>query len=206
MFPTGSPVNVSFNDRFIEIYRGIRNPAIDYMMGGVAIGDPSSGLQFQKWRARIEGNHVLLGSEKTGPLYRDEYSVLEMRAINEVTLAFDNNMNPAICVKKIDEPVIFLQYYDTLTNQYQIMQINEVIEPFLRLDDNRAGAYGRNDIILMYNRNNYIMYRLQRDRYTIEYPFFELHPWQKIYQAGMTVKLRFQFETVWDPDKMRDCY
>jgi hypothetical protein len=206
MFPPGSPVHTSFNDKFVEVYRGIRDPTVDYTVAGRAINDPSAGLMFQKWRSRIDGNHVLLGSEKTGPGYKDEHSIFEMGGINEVTLAFDNNMNYSICVKRIDEPIIFLRWYDTVSNSYVTTQFDGVIEPFLRLDDNRASAYSRNDIILIYNRNNMLMYRLQRDRYTIEYPFIQIHPWQKLYQCGMTTKLRFQFETVWDPDKMRDCY
>jgi len=205
MFPQPQPFWFSRPEKFRAQYAGIRNPLVDYCEAGIAINDPSYGLEYQMWRARIEGRNVLLGSERTGNGYHDEFPVFVANRMESVTLAFDNNMQPVICVKLLDEPTALLYWYDTPANAFTTTRYDNILEPFVRIDDNRAGSLSFNDAIFSYNRANQIMYRLQRDRYTVEYKFIDLHPWQKIYQCGMNIKFRFQYDIVWDTDKINRC-
>src|SRR5690606_40837110 len=65
---------------------------VDYEVGGVALHNPSKGLLYQTWRARVLGQDILLGAPNT-----PEFVVYAGSAtITEVSLAFDQNMRPTI--------------------------------------------------------------------------------------------------------------
>src|SRR5690554_2714595 len=65
---------------------------LDYEHGGVAIQDPSRGLMYQTWRARVIGQDILLGAPNTPEFVAYAGSA----SITEVSLAFDQNMRPTI--------------------------------------------------------------------------------------------------------------
>src|SRR5690606_40239316 len=57
---------------------------VDYEVGGVALHNPSKGLLYQTWRARVLGQDILLGAPNT-----PEFVVYAGSAtITEVSLAF----------------------------------------------------------------------------------------------------------------------
>ena len=71
------------------------NPHMDFEYGGVALFDPSQGLLNRIWYARIfidgvkELNQILIGAEGV-----PEVEFFSGENFTEVSLAFDQNMNP----------------------------------------------------------------------------------------------------------------
>lgn len=163
--------------------------------GGIAISDASQGRQVQDWRAyitttagvstvnvapRISGTPVTTVFVGTG-------------LITEVSLAFDSNMNTAICY--IEAGVLKLRWYNTLTSSYQTDTYAGATSGRVSTDDKRATQEGPSDVIFGYTRANVLYWRQQRDRYTVEYT---VGPSSSLIlkRIGMNQKNRLQFELV----------
>lgn len=199
MFPSNN-VNFREFEDFLPHFRGKKYPNIDYSIGGIAINDPSMGLEYQRWRARIDGTDILLGSEITGKNYVDEFVLFQGLNFTNITLAFDNNMMPSVCVEILDKKQILLHWFDSTVNDYTDTILDGITFPFLRTDDTRYFATGYNDIILSYVKNRNICYRLQRDRFLDEYIFTQLEsdvP-SRLYQCGMNINFAFQYQICYD--------
>lgn len=166
---------------------------IDYMDGGVAIQDPSLGLDYQVWTAEIvsdviEGNIML-----SAPTY-PATSVYTGDDITEVSLAFDQNMN--VCVAFVEAGVAKLLWYDTTVSEMVVTEIGSgVTHPRVALDDSREFNRVNSDIILAYIKDGALYYRQQRDRYQIERQLSS-GPWIALKRIGMGSTLRFQFQVV----------
>lgn len=82
------------------------NPLVDYEVGGIAVGDTSTGLAGYDWTAYFDPDtsNVYLYREDSGI---DSKVVLVNRpGITRVALAFDQNMRPVLAWK--DETGVFL--------------------------------------------------------------------------------------------------
>ena len=66
---------------------------IDYELGGVGIQDVSQGLQVRTWVAELVDDDVIIYPEDN-PL--DVLNFYTESDITEISLAFDQNMNPAV--------------------------------------------------------------------------------------------------------------
>ena len=166
---------------------------IDYMDGGVAIQDPSLGLDYQVWTAEIvkdilEDNIML--SAPTFPAT----SIYTGDDITEVSLAFDQNMQPAVAF--VEAGVAKLLWYDTTVSDLVVTVIpGNVKNPRVALDDTRQFNLANSDIILAYIKDGALYYRQQRDRYQIERQL-NSGPWIALKRIGMGSGYRFQFQVV----------
>lgn len=166
---------------------------IDYADGGVAIQDPSLGLDYQTWTAEIVSDIVEDNIMLSAPTF-PATSVYTGDDITEVSLAFDQNMN--VCVAFVEAGVAKVLWYDTTVSQLVVTAIpGNVSNPKVALDDNREFNRVGSDIILAYIKDGALYYRQQRDRYQIER---QLHsgPWIALKRIGMGSSLRFQFQVV----------
>lgn len=136
---------------------------VDYEHGGVAIQDPSRGLAFQTWRARVIGEGIYLSAPNTSEFLAYQASA----EITEVSLAFDQNMRPTIAF--VEGGRAKLLWYDSAIPGETVTDLAaDVITPRVALDDKRQSQLGISDIILAYLRDGALYYRQQRDRFLVE--------------------------------------
>lgn len=137
-----------------------------YEDGGIAIQDPSKGLLYQRWRARLINDDIWIDAPNT-----PEFIGLTVPGMTEMSFTFDQNMRLAIAY--VQDGVSKLWWFDSASGDMTTTTIGSgIITPRLTLDDRRVAATGgnrTNDIILGYVRNQKLCYRQQRDRFTIEY-------------------------------------
>ena len=167
---------------------------IDYEQGGIALNDPSQGLQVQSWRARLVGNEIKVGPDP----YTSETTVITGSGITQISLAFDQNMNPAIAY--VQAGVTKLYWYSTALEEMTTTTFAaDVRSPFVCMDDKRDAAttMNINDVLLFYVRTNRLCYRQQRDSYNTERTLAWFDGTAvTINKVGMNVGLRMQVELV----------
>ena len=167
---------------------------IDYERGGIALNDGTQGLDVQDWRARLVGNEIRVAPEP----YDTETTLLTLAGITELSLAFDQNMNPAIAYLQLGQAKLY--WYSTSLGAMTTTILDaDVRSPFVCMDDKRAAAtsMGINDVLLFYLRSNRLCYRQQRESYGTErtLAWFEGSS-VTIKKAGMNNGLRMQIELV----------
>jgi hypothetical protein len=166
----------------------------DFERGGVALNDPSHGYDVRDWMARTDGAEVWVAP------WPEEAPRTVLHAgsdITEVTLAFDQNMQPILAW--VEGGLTRMRWYDSAANAgtggFVVTSFVDCRCPFLTMDDKRAIAAGTNDIILAYIRDEQVRYRQQRERFTVEYTLGPT-PSQgsRILKAGMGLNGRLQFK------------
>lgn len=168
------------------------NLLYDYEWGGVALNDVSQGLYYRRWRLfyKTDTNEILL-KRSDQP---EEIFILYETDVVRVGLAFDYNMNPQVLY--VRNNTTYFRWFDTSQDQYVVTTIPDALNACVSLDDSRSVAAGKNDIILAYQKQGTtgLYYRMQRDRYQVEYQLADDVPENKaLHQIGMTNKMRFQF-------------
>lgn len=170
----------------------------DYQLGGIGIADASQGLQVQAWFLELSGtptlNNVVISAPNTQPLI-----LFSAPDITEISLAFDQNMRPAVAYVSQGNPKFW--WYDTTIPGYTIISLSSgTISPRCTFDDKRARDVnlGLSDIILTYIYNHNLCYRQERDRFTIEYVLYPnidvLIANPVINKIGMNAIERLQFQ------------
>jgi hypothetical protein len=188
--------------RFLDYYPKKRDPKTDICKAGLAINDPSLGLNYQLWKAKIYDNgDIFIANESDN--YIAETFIVNIPGGTNVSLAFDNNMTPVVSAIADDD--LKLYWYDATVSSYVTLSIADVLEALVRIDDVRDSASPYRRVVLTYIKNGALYCRVSSNRYTVEYLLKSVHEWQKLYQCGMTDQLRFQFTLVWDSQLMREC-
>jgi hypothetical protein len=140
---------------------------VDWEMGGVGLSDPSQGLEVKLWTARISKHDDGSGDCDiivSAPGVADTI-LISGNAITEVSLAFDQNMKPAIAY--VEAGVSKLWWYDATIQATSILTIDGTT-PRITLDDHRIDQVSVSDIILAYISAGNLCYRQQRDRFQTE--------------------------------------
>lgn len=186
MFPTLPEVSSRLAYApFLEVDAVIPKLTKDYELGGVALHDPSQGLRYQKWTCEVVGDDIKLYGEIAPVIIAFTRS-----GVTEVSLAFDQNMNPFIAFVQNGDAKFW--WYDTAV-QAQIFTDLNGERPRTALDDKRKLQSGSSDIILCYTRTGTLYMRQQRDRFTIEYQL-ATDVVGTIRRIGMNRINRFQIE------------
>ncbi|WP_444897898.1 hypothetical protein [Microbulbifer sp. SSSA005] len=168
MLPQNAVSSLPITTPFIGGAAGPARDITDYEMGGVAIQNPSEGLEYQIWRARIlnDGTEIVLDAREV-----DAYTIITGTNITEVSLAFDQNMRPVIAY--VESGTAKLCWYDSSQGVQVTTSWPGVITPQVSLDDKRPIQPSASDVIFAYlrsvNGEQRLYYRQQRDRYTVEY-------------------------------------
>lgn len=166
---------------------------IDYHEGGVGIQDVSQGLRYQRWRLRLldaglDESRAMLSAPNT-----PEFELYAVPGMTEVSLAFDQNMRPALAF--VDPTGSYFRWFDTGVGAIVVAPVDGET-PRIVLDDTRlVGSFGyqNNDIILAYKRAGVLYFRQQRDRFLIEYDPTAALPEQRalIAESGGLIKIGF---------------
>ena len=174
-----------------------------YEDGGIGIQDPSQGLQVQTWTLTSDSQGVYLSAPNT-PKTR-LFTLGDIGAargkipgtpITEVSLAFDQNMRPFVAF--VADALAGFWWFNSQTNTMTFTDLatdvagNKALTPRCCLDDKRPRESGNSDIILAYVRANVLYFRMQRDRYGVEYQLMD-NAFFTLDQVGMNRKGRLQF-------------
>lgn len=164
---------------------------VDYEMGGVAISDPSQGLNVQSWKCTYEQSRFILTPE-TGPAS----VVLVVDSVTAMSFTFDQNMRPTIAYEQNGR--LWLWWWDTTVSARVFTDHGPGRCPRLTLDDKRDSQTSNSDIIFAYIKpTNELCFRKQRERFMTERVLKSgLHDHTKLKNVSMNNKLRLQFELV----------
>jgi hypothetical protein len=170
---------------------------LDYERGGIGLNDTLEGLDYQNWTLRYfpATEEFVIEAPNTPPTV-----IHTAPSVSEISLAFDQNMNPFIAYVEDGDGKFF--WFDTVEQQDVVSDLPAgSLTPRCCIDDKRDFASGAqiSDIILCYVHNGALKKRMERDRYTIEYvlqdpflhPDFELPAVLK--RVGMNKKNRLQW-------------
>lgn len=171
---------------------------LDYKLGGVALYDPSLGLNYQIWRGRVfeagsVNSHVVLDGR-----YSPEVFFFSYPNIIEFNFSFDINMRPvAVFIAKEQrtdgsEDVdynTYVYWFDASIEGYNTTFLGNTIKTPKLLADNN---YPNNDICLFYWYSDNLCVRYLEERYTIEYVLKRNVPYIDV--IGVTDKMRIQIE------------
>lgn len=164
-------------------------PLLDREDGGIALQDPSEGLLYQAWSARIVGGTQIVITPASG----GDTIWITGSEITECSLAFDQNMTPVIAY--VEAGIAKLNWFDVTVN----MQVTNVYDdtyknPRVSLDDKHKLASSTSDVIIAYLRDGNLYYRQQRDRYLTEYLLESVMENRILQKIGMNISNRFQFQ------------
>lgn len=165
----------------------------DYDYGGIAMQDPSAGLQYQVWKCKWESTDSTV---YIAPLASEDYEAVAVQSdVVEVAFTFDQNMRYQLALRLSDGTVKH-HWYDPTISDYTVTVYTGIDSVAIKLDDKRNNATqgGFSDIILTYIKNNNLYFRLQRDRYLIQYLLYSGIPADRcISQFGMNNIWRMQW-------------
>lgn len=169
---------------------------IDYEEGGVALNDPSQGMRVRAWRIVAKDREITI-DVPAAPEIPPELLYTAASRLTEVSLAFDQNMAPALAF--VEGGVARFWYFDTNTQSRQTLELTGCTAPRCFLDDKRATQTGNSDIILVYLKAGGLYYRQQRERYLTE-RLLKTTAAVGINRCGMTHGNRVQIELVFGTD------
>ena len=168
---------------------------VDYEDGGIGISDPSEGLLYQIWKATIvdaggSNKEVYFEAPNTAP-----HLVYSGGNITEISFTFDQNMRPVLAFVENDLP--YFRWYDSSAEAQVVTALDSgVINPRVFLDDKRVLQRGNSDIILGYIKADNLYFRMQRDRFGVEYLLKE--GVLSLSKIGMNRQLRLQFMVMYN--------
>lgn len=191
MLPQNTVSSVAVSSAFLSPDISAPNPLLDYERGGIALNDPSQGLNVQDWTCFIaaNGTDVQIRPGAAAPI-----TIFSQGGIEELSFAFDQNMRVFIAYRVGD--VSYLRWFDSVPQTYVTTSYAATRNPKLSLDDKRTTQIALNsDIIFAYMRGNTVYYRQQRERFQTERIVRSGVPdGLGLVRIGMGVNLRFQFE------------
>lgn len=161
----------------------------DYERGGNALRDTVAGIDRKNWIFFIEDRNIYAKVIDT----EEKFLILEDEDFEEVVGTFDRNMD-TVLVYMVDN-TYFFRWFDTLTNKYIVEELtSDITSPRLCHDDKRNEAVTYSDVIITYVKDKYLIYRLQRDRFTLPYIAADKHIKGRIItRFGMNKSLRLQW-------------
>lgn len=147
---------------FLPQVKSYYAPLVDYELGGLALNDPSGGLDLQLWTAYVDGDDIVVEDAD------DNTTVLfQMPNVQRLSLAFDSNMKPVIAYTVPSGG--YLYWFDTFVGETVHTPIPGATNLCITLDERRDELINNSDVILAYNKGTDLCYRQQRDRYATEY-------------------------------------
>lgn len=169
---------------------------LDYEMGGIALQDPTQGLQVQVWTFSLDAGTGVLTAN--APSLGSPVVIFTKPGTTYISCSFDQNMNPAVAF--MQDGSMKLYWFDTTAGSLITTNFGPGYEnPRLALDDKRPLENGTSDIIMAYRTGTQLRMRMQRDRFGVEYLLYSSVPeGYFLRKIGMNTvnRLQFQFDPV----------
>lgn len=164
----------------------------DYEQGGIAIGDPTQGLQVQTWECYMLGDEVRVRPDPNGT----PFICFNAPGTTKLSLAFDQNMRPVITF--VVGGLTKLWWYDPVIAEMTFTSYPGTKDPVVLLDDKRDGQRDFSDVLFFYMKTGdaspALYMRAQRDRYGVEYAIGDFPAGTTtLINAGMTKNGRLKF-------------
>ena len=171
------------------------NELEDYEMGGIALQDPSQGLQYQVWKGfwdPLTTTAYLEPADTSIPI-----PIFTESDVVEFCFTFDQNMRWAAAIRTSANLLKF-RWYDTAAAAYVTTDISNVRSVRLTLDDKRLlqTQFGNTDIIITTLTTGGVLgWSLQRERFINWYNYAgRTFPSRaRITHFGMSQTLRLQW-------------
>lgn len=161
---------------------------VDYELGGVALSDPSGGLDVQLWTARYVGGQIVVYDAANNAT-----PILTVAGVLKLSLAFDSNMKPTIAYETAAGG--FLYWFDTFVNANVTTAFPDVRNPAVTLDERRQVLLNNADVIFAYQKvGGGLYYRQQRDRFATERLLQADTGAAQLLAVGMNRAYRLQFK------------
>lgn len=191
MFPQNVLSTPNVPADFLPPRNVMKQMLIDYELGGIGIQDASQGLRVQTWKGEIIGNDVVLSAPAVAPTV-----IYSEPGITELSITFDQNMQPFIAYM-VDYEVCRFRWFDTTISQFVVTTLPAgSFSPRCVLDDKRPAATAWSDIILTYIRGGTLYFRMQRDRYLVEYALTTGLNAHVLGSFGMNLRYRLQWQVI----------
>ena len=166
MFPDGGLSSKGIYGELINGKGMGYDKRLSYEIGGIALNDSSKGLLYQIWRGQLVDTTIILDVPDDPSIV--PIDVMTVSGITEFSFTFDQNMQPVIVYMADNFSSIY--FYDGTVQSFVTIPIGDgIIAPRVFLDDKRPTAIVDSDVLLVYLRYENLYYRMQRDRYGIEY-------------------------------------
>lgn len=194
MIPDDRLSSIVLSDDIIGGRSGAVTGTVDYEDGGIGLSDTSEGKLYQIWTGSLIGDDIILDSPATSP-----ETVYTASDLSEFSFTFDQNMKPVLSFVQDGESKY--RWYDSTISDYRITSLGDTVSsPKVFLDDKRVLQDASNDVILAYLKERIVdevtyydlYFRLQRDRFEIEYLLKE-DTGGELVKFGMNKKWRLQF-------------
>ena len=115
--------------------------------------------------------------------------------ISEISFTFDKQMLPV--ASYMQNKLCYIYFFDSSLNSYNTLNIPNAISPKVALSSIHFSHVQDSEVILGYvTENKKLCIRLQKDRYSIEYPIKIFDKKIKLYNIGYSNKNRFQYEVL----------
>lgn len=161
------------------------NPLSQIISGGIEVGDPSEGRNYQYWEVFYNSGEI-----KVKPVGGSVEFTHSAPNATIVSGAFDQNMSAVVAW--LDTSGTASIYYFGQSG-YTTLTVSNVTSLRLCVDDIREYYSANSDIFFAYTKSNNLYYRIQRENYAIEYLVGAAAD-VSIRRMGLTNKNRFQFE------------
>lgn len=162
---------------------------LDYERGGRAVGDASTGMDVQNWRAYyVRADFSVHLADESG----FDQVMFTSIGLTQLALSFDFNMRPVIAYT--ESGVTWLRQFNTAGEQTSKLLIPAASQPRLCLDDKRVEFAAEADILLFYLRAGNICMRVQREGFLTEHIMAADVVGTRLGRVGMTTGWRVQLE------------
>lgn len=163
MIPEGRLSSTPVTGAGINPYTGRLD--VSQHWGPVALQDPSQGLAVRLWTARAVESTVLISADGVAEAVLYTHGT----KVKAVSLAFNQGGDPHITFID-DTGAAWLRWYDASMPGMAVSALPaDHLYPLLTFDDSRQFNVAQSDVVLSYVRANVLRYRLQRDRFDVEY-------------------------------------
>lgn len=164
MIPGNKLSQVGLKYRWSGIEQPDPTALLDYELGGAALNDVSKGLLYQLWTFSATNKSVYVTPTEGGPIHVFDAA----NNIEELAGTFDQNMNTFVAFKQNTQ--WSYRWFNTETAAYAISDLPVGVDSCkCTLDDKRYTETSDSDILIFYTLNDNLYFRMQRDRYAIDY-------------------------------------
>ncbi|MDX0622899.1 hypothetical protein GOD54_23655 [Sinorhizobium medicae] len=161
----------------------------DYELGGIAVNDPSRGLQYQTWRCYYDKADQMVHLANEVGL---DVALFKSVGLTQLALSFDFNMRPVVAYT--ESGVTWLRLFGSSLETLTKLLIPSATQPRLTLDDKRQQFSDRADILFFYIKGSTICMRIQRESFLTERIVATDITGTRLGRCGMTTGNRVQLE------------